>query len=1427
MKTKLFIISALIAFILFSGFVFAEDTATNETMNMEVPADECINLENVTDDSLAQSEEPIYKASADGTFTELNTEIANNNVINLSKNYTSTKVESLKTFKNGITIDKNITINGNNFTIDGASVLTLFTIKSNSRVILNDVVLTNTFKEDSAIITNQGELIFNNVTFTSDRSISKASGGIFRDIYNTGSLTINNSNFINSKFEITATDATKVQNLNVRGFIDNEGELTITNTNFNNNYFTPKNGFGRSHEISTILFNNASNTTVTLNNITVVNNTVQYSSPLQQEVFRGFIRSESGNLIITNSLFENNTALFPDSNSQCLGILLANGNEILINNTLFKTNEFEDSIITTSANNLVVMRSVFDSNSLQRSIIQNKGSGQLKVTHNLFLNNAIPDSTTSKLIDSSSNNLNISENYWGTNEPNFKDISSARDASDYIILTVDGPTQVYDQENIYTIALNQLNTTEKLEDNALYDYLIEMKSNNLGTTTPVEIKNGIGYYTYIPIDNGVDVLTIGDIKLNVNVTKIFLSATIDIITEYRNPDALFAGTNNTIIAKVFVNKDFGEYVIKFYADGIQIAETIQNLTRSPKEIQFLDKTIRPIDETTMAGANNKQVNYTVNVYKEDNLIGNTTVILPLLYNGYLGKDYGYPINDVAFDYTAMITGDILIQLQDDNTYLVASTTQKEYEWRTVLSPTSKFTEGFLYIPYNWDKTTTGAYPEFDLIFNNQNINNKLVGKYRDQANVGRYGPLGYGVLIYNVTDCLQNGRNTLKLEKENGLTAVYPPTLITMYNTTNSDTLKTIYIKNGADLLYNEYNLSNRPIQTDTTIVITNIENITKTTLYVFAAGAGVDEADLEFNNMTYTNIWENSTGTNYNGMFTADVTDIAEITNKVTFISTGETILALQNILVTEHPIIKEKTLINLSTEYENTAYAGTNNTISVDIKINEEGTYDIKLLADGEEVAIITESLTKDWMNFLLTDKTIRPIDETTVSGADNQQINYTLEIYQDDNLVANSSISVPLLYNGYLGKDYSYPNSNLEFNYQNTITGDIIIQIQDDNTYLGLSNESRIDNWEISLPENSNIVNSFLYISYNWDKTATGDYPDLTLTFNGRNIKDNLVGRYKDQSNLGTSGKYGYGLLIYDVSDLLFNGQNSLTLKKASGLTSIYPSALITIYNTTESNTLNNIIISNNADLLYNSYNVANRPVQYNNLIELEPLEKTTLYVFAASANNGDADLKINNNTYSNIWKDHESTSHNGVFEIDVTDIIETSNTINFIATGGTVLALQQIIVTEKAVDNQSAAPENNTSSNSTNTTNSTAGNNNASGNSNTNTASNSVKKTTTTKKKKTAPKLTAKKRTYKAKTKKKTITAILKNKNKKGIKGARIVFKIKGKKYTAKTNKKGIATVKVKIKKKGKYTVKITFSGSKLYTAKTIKTKLIIK
>ena len=73
---------------------------------------------------------------------------------------------------------------------------------------------------------------------------------------------------------------------------------------------------------------------------------------------------------------------------------------------------------------------------------------------------------------------------------------------------------------------------------------------------------------------------------------------------------------------------------------------------------------------------------------------------------------------------------------------------------------------------------------------------------------------------------------------------------------------------------------------------------------------------------------------------------------------------------------------------------------------------------------------------------------------------------------------------------------------------------------------------------------------------------------------------------------------------------------------------------------------------------------------------------------------------------------------------------------------------------------------------------------------------------------------------AKTKK--FTATLKTSKGKAIKGKKITFKIKGKKYTAKTNKKGVATIKIKQNLKvRKYTVSVT------YLKNTIKKTLTIK
>lgn len=90
-----------------------------------------------------------------------------------------------------------------------------------------------------------------------------------------------------------------------------------------------------------------------------------------------------------------------------------------------------------------------------------------------------------------------------------------------------------------------------------------------------------------------------------------------------------------------------------------------------------------------------------------------------------------------------------------------------------------------------------------------------------------------------------------------------------------------------------------------------------------------------------------------------------------------------------------------------------------------------------------------------------------------------------------------------------------------------------------------------------------------------------------------------------------------------------------------------------------------------------------------------------------------------------------------------------------------------------------------------------------------------------------KLTAPKKTFKATKKVKKLTATLKNLKGKAIKGKKITFIVNGKKYTAKTNKKGVATVKVKLTAKKTYKVKVKFAGDKTYKKASKKSSVKIK
>ncbi|WP_407394160.1 DUF3344 domain-containing protein [Methanobrevibacter sp.] len=475
----------------------------------------------------------------------------------------------------------------------------------------------------------------------------------------------------------------------------------------------------------------------------------------------------------------------------------------------------------------------------------------------------------------------------------------------------------------------------------------------------------------------------------------------------------------------------------------------------------------------------------------------------------------------------------------------------------------------------------------------------------------------------------------------------------------------------------------------------------------------------------------------------------------------------------------------VSLATEYTsvNTCYAGTNNTLTIKANANKQGKYLIELLADGSVVDSTEVELDgENETTLLLTDPTIRPIDETTVNGANNTQVTYAVNVKSGDVVIGNAEKTVPVLYNGNLGKNLAYDAKYIEDVETFTITGDVVIDVQDVSSYMSAAAQNRTDIWDVKLNETLSLANAFVYVAYNWDKSGEAG-PVFNVTFNGNAVAPKAS--YRDQSNLGNYGKYGYGLFIYDVSDLIQIGNNTLVLNKESGLTAVYPSTLIYLYNDAGSKTLATVYMANGADLLSNANNNAGRIAETTNVLSVDAKDAidARFVVLAASAQQGEANVIFNGNETVDVWNGTSNSVE--VYIGDAKDSIADTNNISFVATGSTILALNQIVITIKDAPVAPVAP---------------------------------AKIKTVVK----APKVT-----NKFKKSKYFKLKVLKKSNKKPVKKIKVKVRVytgkKYKTYTVKTNKKGIAKLNTKKLKVGKHKVKI-YSGDSRYK---ISAKSVIK
>ena len=773
----------------------------------------------------------------------------------------------------------------------------------------------------------------------------------------------------------------------------------------------------------------------------------------------------------------------------------------------------------------------------------------------------------------------------------------------------------------------------------------------------------------------ISILTIEDIPIYEEN-----EAQISLIPEYIESPCAYAGTNNTLTVKV--NTKEGRYTVKLYADGKLINQTAVDLNEGANTLLITDPTIRPVDELTANGAENRKVNYTAEISKRGEIINSSSIEIPILYNGNLGKDLAYPSDGINSFLNITINGDIIIDIQNYTTYLSANYLNRTDIWNINLAEGSSIVKSLVYIPYNWFNSYLYAEDEnmFNVTFNNERIS--PVALYRDQSNLGSSGQSGHGILVYDVSELIRNGENSLELKKNFDTPAVYPSALVYMYNTTGNRDIKEIYIYNGADLLENSNNLAGRTVSTVTEINVDPLLCL-NASLYVFAASPQKDEGDLIFNGQLHENIW-NGTSSSHD-VYSLDISSSIKDSNTISFVSTGNDILALQQIIVIAKNIDDIK--IGLESEYPNACYAGTNNQIFANISALKQETVLARLLADGVIVNESEINLIYGSNQFTFLDPTIRPVDESSVNGAENRIVNYTLQLISNNEIIANCSIYPSILYNGYLSKDYAYPEGQIEPFLNITSNGDIVIDIKEDSTYMGDFDISRTDIWNINLNGKSNIVKALIYVPYelcNINLIAE-DENILDVKFNSNKIAP--IAWHRDQSNLGQNGRYGYGLFVYDVSDLIKTGTNTFTINKIQPTPRVYPSTLIYIYNTTGSAVIKNIYISNGADLLaYDAY----RTVQLDSTIKIDSIaDLAKLYVFAANGQDGEGDIIFNDETHENLW--HGSGSSTNLYTLDITNSIRNNNNIRLALRNGSIMALHEIIVTTQKAQSQIRASD----------------------------------------------------------------------------------------------------------------------------------------
>ena len=315
------------------------------------------------------------------TFTDLQNAIGLvTGTITLNQNVAMTAKEAAD-FTNGITINKDITIDGKGHTIDAKNLGRIFNIGEGFTVTLTNATLINGKATEGGAIYNDGSLTLSDVKL-SDNAADSYGGAVF----NNGELVVSDSVFESNDIVNRGSASVDYGGAAIYNWYD--GTLTVSGSNFTNNIKNYKNGDRLVGAIATI-------GDATISDSYFVNNTGRWGGAISTA---GYLLAgdDVNTLTVSGSTFKENGGLYG------AGIFVA-GSDFTVSDCVFdKNSAFGKGDMTPNNNNGaaivvtdtgkditgIITDSNFTNNKAHFSGAVDICEGKITIKNSIFVNNS-------------------------------------------------------------------------------------------------------------------------------------------------------------------------------------------------------------------------------------------------------------------------------------------------------------------------------------------------------------------------------------------------------------------------------------------------------------------------------------------------------------------------------------------------------------------------------------------------------------------------------------------------------------------------------------------------------------------------------------------------------------------------------------------------------------------------------------------------------------------------------------------------------------------------------------------------------------------------------------------------------------------------------------------------------------------------------